>query len=99
MILFGCVGGEYGECADSNRGFSELRFMPLGQSTIESITWNGRYIQLAEDNGVPWEYVYRKDEKIHLCGTMKAKDANIRQALIDRFFKHFFVLEPLVLTI
>jgi len=26
---------------------------------------------------------FRKDIKLHLCGTNKAKDANVRQALID----------------
>ena len=83
LDIIRCVG-EYGDARIAIEGFQSFG-MPLGQSTIESITWNGRYIQLAEDNNIPWEYVYRKDEKIHLCGTMKAKDANIRQALIDRF--------------
>lgn len=59
--------------------------MPIGISTITSITWNGRYIQSALDRGKKVSFVYRKDEKINLCGSMKAKDSNIRQALIDRF--------------
>jgi len=65
--------------------------MPIGKTTMESIKWNGRFIQRALDGSrdidsqikiVP---MLRKDVKINLCGTMKAKDSNIRQALIDRF--------------
>lgn len=59
--------------------------MPIGESTIKSITWNGRYIQSAKDRGKETKPIYRKDEKITLCGSMKAKDANIRQVLIDRY--------------
>lgn len=59
--------------------------MPIGISTITSITWNGRYIQSALDKNKIVDYIYRKEEKMDLCGSMKAKDSNIRQALIDRF--------------
>lgn len=60
--------------------------MPIGKSTMESIKWNGRFIQHAIHSGykniVP---ILRKDVKMNLCGSMKAKDGNVRQALIDRF--------------
>lgn len=59
--------------------------MPIGQTTITSITWNGRYIQSCLDRNKSVEYIYRKEEKMNLCNSMKAKDSNIRQALIDRF--------------
>jgi hypothetical protein len=29
--------------------------------------------------------VKRREVKIHLCGSMKAKDANVRQVLLDRY--------------
>lgn len=61
--------------------------MAIGQSTIKSIEWNGRFIQCAVDRGIPTFPIFRRDEKMNICGTMKAKDANIRQALIDRFAK------------
>lgn len=61
--------------------------MAVGESTIESIIWNGRYIQSAIDKNIEVTAIYRKDEKINLCNSMRAKDANIRQALIDRFAK------------
>ncbi len=56
--------------------------MPVGKSVFETCVWIGRMIQVL--GGTP-QYVYRKDEKICLCGNMKAKDSNIKQALIDRY--------------
>ena len=65
--------------------------MTIGQTTIDSIEWNGRYKQRAIDVGCKKIVALpRKEVKINLCGTMKAKDTNIRQALIDRFAKFDF---------
>jgi len=55
--------------------------MAVGKEVFETCEWVGRFTELA--GGAV--YVYRKDVKINLCGTNKAKDSNIRQALIDRF--------------
>jgi len=33
----------------------------------------------------PPRRIFRRDVKLHLCGQARAKDANIRQALLDRF--------------
>ena len=59
--------------------------MPVGATVFDTCVWIGRFIDLVEVNGVPIEKVYRKDVKMTLCHSMKAKDANIRQALLDRF--------------
>lgn len=59
--------------------------MPVGESVFETCLWIGRFIQIAHDRNIETEKIYRKEEKINLCGSMKAKDSNIRQALIDRF--------------
>lgn len=57
--------------------------MPVGKEVFETCVWIGRFIQ--EGKYSFYDYIYRKEEKINLCGSMKAKDSNIRQALIDRF--------------
>lgn len=64
--------------------------MGIGQSTIDSIEWNGRYIQTALDRLVKVYPMPRKEVKINICGSLRAKDTNIRLALIDRFAKHDF---------
>lgn len=57
--------------------------MPVGREVFETVRWIGRFQQA-------WRYpelvqlVYRKDVKLHLCGNPRAKDANIRQALLDQ---------------
>ena len=71
--------------------------MAVGKSTFTTVEWSGRFIEAwvstclarrglgpktpAEDRVLR---LPRLDIKVHLCGTAKAKDANIRQALIDR---------------
>jgi hypothetical protein len=55
--------------------------MAVGKDVFETCVWIGRFIQACP---MPFERVYRKDVKMHLCGTTKAKDTNIRQALIDK---------------
>lgn len=55
--------------------------MAVGKTVFDTCVQIGRFTMLADE----YEYIYRKDVKINLCGSMKAKDSNIRQALIDRF--------------
>lgn len=58
--------------------------MPVGAEVFETCVWIGRFIQAAESWGETAR-VYRKDVKLHLCGQPRAKDGNVRQAIIDRF--------------
>lgn len=61
--------------------------MAVGVSVFETCFWIGRFIQRwVEVHGEgTFTKVYRKDVKMHLCNSMRAKDSNIRQALIDKF--------------
>ena len=55
--------------------------MPVGKEVFETCVWIGRF---KERCSMPVHTVYRKDIKLHLCGHPRAKDSNIRQALIDK---------------
>lgn len=58
--------------------------MAVGKEVFETCVWIGRLLECfgRSDKSM---LVYRKDVKLHLCGSPRATDSNIRQALIDRF--------------
>ena len=56
--------------------------MSVGAEVFDTAHWTGRF---AQAYGGKFIKVYRKQVKMHLCNSMRAKDGNIRQALIDRF--------------
>lgn len=59
--------------------------MPVGAEVFDTVHWSGRFHEAAAQRG--WEVwlLPRKDVKLHVCGSPRANDATIRQALIDRF--------------
>lgn len=60
--------------------------MAVGAEVFETCVYIGKIWQtIVLCREWPMELMYRKEVKMHVCGSMKAKDANIRQALIDRF--------------
>ena len=58
--------------------------MAVGREVFETCVWIGRF-QQAWSDPIAVRRVYRQTVKLHLCKTAKAKDANIRQALLDLF--------------
>lgn len=60
--------------------------MPVGKEVFETCLWIGRFLEVSVVNCAGGcSLVYRKDVKLHLCNSARAKDPNVRQALIDRF--------------
>lgn len=61
--------------------------MAVGKEVFDTCVWIGRFIQQHIWAGPDVEHalVYRREVKLHHCHSSKAKDANITQALIDRF--------------
>ena len=57
--------------------------MAVGQEVFETCVWTGRFMEIF---GAERTYrLPRLQIKLHLCHDSRAKDANIRAALIDRF--------------
>ena len=58
--------------------------MAVGETVFETVFWSGRFAQAFYGHMKPVHRITRIAIKNHLCHSSKAKDANIRQALIDR---------------
>ena len=61
--------------------------MAVGEDTFETCFWSGRFAETWYNAYTGGEVcrIGRKAIKLHLCGSARAKDPNVRQALIDRF--------------
>jgi hypothetical protein len=59
--------------------------MAVGKSVFDTCVYIGRIVQLCEMMNVEWHFVTRKQEKLIICQSMRARDVNIRQALVDRY--------------
>jgi len=60
----------------------EAMGMAVGAEVFETVHWSGRFMQAwAEPDEVL--RITRRQVKLGLCGSMRAKDPNIRAALID----------------
>ena len=62
--------------------------MPVGAEVFETCIMIGRIEQLLDELGIEHSRVFRADEKLCICHDSRAKDSNIRAALIDRFARH-----------
>ena len=94
---------ESGYCLMDTETMKPIEFGKIPNSELEDLISNmsgngqiviekeiGRLSMIAEMMGIPCGFVYRKDEKLTICGSPRANDSNIRRALIDRFATHDF---------
>jgi hypothetical protein len=57
--------------------------MAVGAAVFNTCVEVGRFLERAKANEIDCSLVFRKDVKMFVCRSMKAKDKNIRQSLID----------------
>lgn len=60
--------------------------MPVGAETFVACEWIGRFSELwYSEQHLEIIRLTRGNIKLYLCGTPRAKDANVRQAILDLF--------------
>lgn len=60
--------------------YMEARGMPFGNESLDTVFWTGRFYEAFRGGR---HLVRRRDVKIALCGSTRAKDANVAAALRD----------------
>ena len=63
--------------------FPVAQGMPASNELFATVEWVGVF--RAAWGSRPFHHVARPDVKLHLCGQARAKDANVRAAILDRF--------------
>ena len=59
--------------------------MPVGQEVFDTCFFIGRLMDRFENHGMLYEMVKRTEIKLHHCNSTRAKDTNIKAALVERF--------------
>ena len=69
--------------ADAHLVLEEIQSygMPVGKTVFDTVFWSGRFAQAHRGS---FELMPRRVVKLQLCGSSRANDSNIRQAVIDR---------------
>ena len=68
--------------------------MPVGKEVFETCVWIGVFLHALSLKCIESTFVYRKEVKQNLCGSVKAKDGNVVQALKDRFGEKGTIKQP-----
>lgn len=59
--------------------------MAVGKEVFETCLWIGEYRHFCATNLREFTPVYRRDVKLHHCGSARANDGNVIQALKDKY--------------
>mgnify|MGYP003945673211 FL=1 len=85
-VLLQLRNGSWGPLRDCYIETLKPRGMPTALEEMQAQLWAGRFHEAFSFRmGCDATPVYRMDVKLFHCGQARAKDSNIRQALIDRF--------------
>ena len=60
----------------------EPRGMPIGNSTILTVFWTGRFAEAFSGN---FTLVHRRNVKLFLTGSVRSKDSNVNTVIGDRY--------------
>lgn len=96
--MIGCISSFLGaiDISYPRVAIEEIRNMGMivGQEVFDTVFWTGRFYEVihgyydhrrSPTEPICAELIPRNAIKMHLCGSPRAKDANIRQSLINRW--------------
>lgn len=59
--------------------------MPVGATVFDTCVAIGRFERILDSIRVSHSRLFRREVKLHICGVVSAKDANVKAAITDRF--------------